>query len=471
MQWAYVTEDLILHGQPKRVRKLKKTKKTGTVKDLCHHLNSHMAEKVVPHLQRKQHQFKTFSDLKATADDETAIFVVDFSENFACGYHREPQSLHFGGSKGQVTLHTGVAYVKKEAVSFCTVSESYRHDPPAIWAYLTPVVEYLLSLHPQIRTIHIWSDGPSTQYRNKANFWLFSQLLPCLVPGLSTSSTWNISEAGHGKGAADAVGGTVKRTAQALVDHGTDIPSAMDFFQLLDNRTKVKMFYVNEDAIESIAKKVPELKPVKGTMALHQVGFSQEGHGNLLIRDLSCFCAATALPCDCHGARSVSVHRRPAENNEADLMLPSSYEGSEADQQPNEFSEADQQARGANEADQPASGSDQQTNEAGQQLPSSAEAAAATPANPEYLVGEWCIVLYDGKLYPGQIKDADDEGILVSTLLPKGQNKFVQPMTPDDLWYVFEDVVAYISEPQKASERSRFMSVDDCVWRKVQSMI
>jgi hypothetical protein len=106
----------------------------------------------------------------------------------------------------QTTMHTGVAYIGDTTTSFCTLSSSLRHDPPAIWAYLLPVLKELQDEFPSLTTLHIWSDGPTTQYRNKINFWLFDHL----VSPIFKSSSWNFFEAGHGKGAADAIGGFFK---------------------------------------------------------------------------------------------------------------------------------------------------------------------------------------------------------------------------------------------------------------------
>ena len=80
------------------------------------------------------------------------------------------------------------------------------------------------------------------------------------------------------------------------------------------------------------------------------------------------------------------------------------------------------------------------------------------------LQGQWCIVRYDNKLYPGEISDADDEGVLVITLHPIGDNKFVKPPSPDEIWYLYENVIMYIEEPTKASGRSRFVSLESDVW-------
>ena len=50
--------------------------------------------------------------------------IVDFSENYNAKYALETQGTHFGASQVQVTLHTGVAYIRDKPVSFATISAS-----------------------------------------------------------------------------------------------------------------------------------------------------------------------------------------------------------------------------------------------------------------------------------------------------------------------------------------------------------
>lgn len=47
-------------------------------------------------------------------------------------------------------------------------------------------------------------------------------------------ATWNFHESGHGKGAPDGVGGTLKRTANRKVLHGRDIKDAISFKETLE---------------------------------------------------------------------------------------------------------------------------------------------------------------------------------------------------------------------------------------------
>lgn len=59
--------------------------------------------------------------------------------------------------------------------------------------------------YPTIDTVHFFSDGPTTQYRQKKNFYLFSQIHDYGF----IHATWSYFEAAHGKGAADGVGGAI----------------------------------------------------------------------------------------------------------------------------------------------------------------------------------------------------------------------------------------------------------------------
>ncbi len=112
-------------------------------------------------------------------------------------------------------------------VSFCTVSPSRNKGPPAIWKHLSPVLDYIQSTHPEVSTIHFYSDGPCTQYKQQGNLFLFCTEL--FRRGF-TAGTWNFFEASHGKGAPDGVGGALKRRADCLVSKGTDIPDAAALF-------------------------------------------------------------------------------------------------------------------------------------------------------------------------------------------------------------------------------------------------
>ncbi|KAJ8355257.1 hypothetical protein AAFF_G00078390, partial [Aldrovandia affinis] len=148
-----------------------------------------------------------------------------------------------------------------------------KHDPPAIWAQLEPVLQFLKENHPRIQKLFFISDGPTMQYRGKKNFYLLSTI-PFQMG--FTAANWSFLEAGHGKGPADGVGATMKRTADSQVARGTDIPTAKALYDTLLPLTKVKLLYVDEDQINRVSTLLPkELTTIKGALevkVMHNIG-------------------------------------------------------------------------------------------------------------------------------------------------------------------------------------------------------
>lgn len=198
------------------------------------------------------------------------ILHLDFSENYLCKYGNEIQSVQYGDSHQQATLHTVVAYTTQGVMSICSLSASMRHDPAAIWAHTNKVLHFLKEQNPGLTALHVVSDGPTTQYRSKKNFFLLSTL-PFEMGW--TKVTWNFMEAGHGKGPADGVGAAVKQKADRMVAMGKDISSPKTLFnELLASKTNIKLFFIENEEIDTIDSLLPDdLQTVRGTMTIHQV--------------------------------------------------------------------------------------------------------------------------------------------------------------------------------------------------------
>lgn len=140
-----------------------KTEMEGTVQDLVKIVNNQMPifKKHICNIYRQYQEYKTC--ITNLENNEAAIHI-DFSENYQCKHYEEVQSMHFGSAKAQITLHTGVLYMKAEkAISFCSISPSNLHNPESIWAHLDPVLNFLRSKYPNITVVHFFSDGPTTQ--------------------------------------------------------------------------------------------------------------------------------------------------------------------------------------------------------------------------------------------------------------------------------------------------------------------
>ena len=240
--------------------------------------------------------------MKSTLADNEAIIHVDFSENYQCGYAREVQSADFGVAKAHVTLHTGVLYTSKRSISFTSISDNKRHDAHAVWAHLTPVLAYLRNdVDSRIQCLHFESDSPSGQYRNRSNAYLMSTI-PFNM-GYSDIS-WNYYEAGHGKGAPDAVGAAMKRNADVLVSHGRDVLNARNLYDELSPSTSIKLFLVTDEDIAEIDKLVPSsIPPAPGLMNVHQMKCAVDDIIDLF--RLSCVCSRCNTECTCTPVRTV----------------------------------------------------------------------------------------------------------------------------------------------------------------------
>ena len=173
-QWKSTTEDLSSRRDETRpaVRTLRFHKKTVvcTFEDLVDDLTAELAHAGIRHVITYRYQSKKIYYLKSKLMANPALFHIDYSEKYACNFAVEPQSMHFGSSKQQATIHDEVMYVNV----LCS---------------------------PQVTELYFMSDGPTTQYRNRANFYFISSLPTPLYPQIQRV-TWLFS----GKDAPDGVG-------------------------------------------------------------------------------------------------------------------------------------------------------------------------------------------------------------------------------------------------------------------------
>ncbi|KAK3108762.1 hypothetical protein FSP39_015119 [Pinctada imbricata] len=273
-QWKSVKEKRTMKDkEEKEIVLTVKKDEYGTLNELVD-----LFEEQFPRYQRHMfnviNQYKHYKVLKENPGSTECFCHVDFAENYAGKMTSEIQSMHFGASKPQITIHTGFYTVggKKDIVTFCGVSDSLQHDPSSIWAFLKPILRSIKQKHPHIDTIHFFSDGLTFQYRQKANFFLLSTEI--FNEGFS-KATWNFHEAGHGKGIPDGIGGTLKRSADLTIRQGkVDIMNAQQFIDAFTpSSTSIYLYKVDQSDIDTVGESLKNvnLKTVPGTMKLHQV--------------------------------------------------------------------------------------------------------------------------------------------------------------------------------------------------------
>ncbi|CAB3256475.1 unnamed protein product [Arctia plantaginis] len=296
-------------NERKTTKKIMKSEKTGLLIDLVQAFTQEMF-KFKKHAYNIHHQYIEHQRCIKNLDDNTVTIHIDFSENYATKLSTEIQAMHFGASRNQITLHTGLIYSNRDTLPFCSISANNYHGPEAIWEHLKPVLNYTKDQYPTVETVHFFSDGATSQYRQKKNFYLFAKYTRMY----GFRATWNFFEASHGKGAADGIGGTIKRKMDSLVAYGSDITNAESAFELLKNSgIKIKLFYIPEDTIQM---QIMELIPVPGTMTLHQV-INTNSENTILYRSLSCFCPqAETKPgfCNCLDLQQATLTKQATDS-------------------------------------------------------------------------------------------------------------------------------------------------------------
>ena len=296
-EWTTSNQDYTKDGQTKTAKITAKSIIRGTLKELKEKFNNNVCTDLARHVYIIRHQFRAYQSLKRSLQANEAVLHIDFSENYMCKNAAEIQSAHFGASNRQASIHTGVLYRTDGLQSFATISASWRHDPSAIWSHLHPVLSELRQTRPEVTDLHFFSDGPTPQYRNKQNFFLISTQVYKM--GFLTAS-WNFFESGHGKGAPDAIGGTLKRQADSMVNLGFDIPDATTLFNALNKEeSQIKLYFVEESSINMMdAGCSTSVKTIPGTMKMHQLFTDAELR--IAYRNLSCFCTRPTI-CSCYG--------------------------------------------------------------------------------------------------------------------------------------------------------------------------
>ena len=259
--WRAVNEE----GRDGKLRrKTAKTRIHCSAHEMVTEFSDVMLLPYMKHLAFIAHQYKAMKWLKdsVSKDPNSVLLHVDFSENFQCKYFNEIQSIHFGGNRMQISLHTGVLYSQENPMSFCTISPDLSHDPVAILKHLEPI----LLQHKNVENLHFQSDSPSSQYRNKFMFRVIIKSIIPMFPNLK-KLTWNFSESAHGKGAPDGVGATVKRTCDRVVSYGVqDVANFDQFTDLVQKEINGVQIHVVDARDKNLRKSVTkEAIAVKGT--------------------------------------------------------------------------------------------------------------------------------------------------------------------------------------------------------------
>ena len=129
--------------------------------------------------------------------------------------------------------------------SAVVISDDLHHCKDSIIVFTDNILQNIVK--PQdhnITKLHLWSDGPNNQFKNK----IIAVGLHWLESRFNVSKVWNFFATSHGKGPVDVIGGTVKRlVSNQIIRRVGHVNDAESFFNsLVKCNTKIKPFYIKQ---------------------------------------------------------------------------------------------------------------------------------------------------------------------------------------------------------------------------------
>ena len=139
--------------------------------------------------------------------------------------------------------------------------------------------EFVKSANPSVEAVDVFSDGPSSQFKNK----YIVHFLSGVKKSTRLSVKWHYFATSHGKGAVDGVGGTVKRAVlnTVLKRQVPTVQSAASFSEVASGVCKLatKICLINHADIqkEAPAFKFQDAPAVPGISKAHCLQPREDG--------------------------------------------------------------------------------------------------------------------------------------------------------------------------------------------------
>ena len=259
----------------KVIKRMKKIWKEGTISNVVESLQQKLPT-FLEHVYIKTQQSKYFDEKLANLSEKEAVVQVDFAENYTCKHQDEIQTAHW--NQEQVTIFTVAVWIKSSAdgekvcESHAIVSDETTHDKKAVAVFMFQVFEkFIKEKHSDIKQVYVFSDGPSSQFKNKyiANFiHILNKIGPI---------QWNYFATSHGKGVVDGIGGTIKRMVwNAVMSRKAAVVDAQSFVEVASGISRsVNISLVDKKEIQYISDSIglekcfSKAKPLPGISRFH----------------------------------------------------------------------------------------------------------------------------------------------------------------------------------------------------------
>ncbi|CRK89881.1 CLUMA_CG003608, isoform A [Clunio marinus] len=203
-----------------------------------------MKVKFLLHVLVKRNQAACLESYRQQAKSEdatTAVLHVDWSQSYQCLQQDEIYAAYWERKKHRVSIFTAMMWHRGEK-SMAVALDSQDHTKKTV----IPCLDKLFSeeIPTTATTVHIFSDNAPGQFKNKYTM----AVLPALEKKHNKKIVWHYLAAQHGKGAADGIGGGLKRAARNRSKTGATISDAKTFVKNQSPLSKVALKLIVDDS-------------------------------------------------------------------------------------------------------------------------------------------------------------------------------------------------------------------------------
>ncbi|XP_050500497.1 uncharacterized protein LOC126880583 isoform X1 [Diabrotica virgifera virgifera] len=404
----------------------KQVEHSGTVKDVICEIKKQLPTFRV-HCYIKNVQSEEFEARRLENNPKSGTLQIDFAENFSLISQDEIQSAHW--SHQQVTLFTACVWTGSATSSYTIVSDDLSHQKLSIKVFLYRIIEDILKRFPNLEKLSIFSDGPSSQFKNKYT----AGLLCSMQKHFKIDFDWLFFATSHGKGSVDAIGGAIKhRVWIKIKSRQRTISNPFEFYECAKEEIKgTHIIFLPEEDVQNHAqemeKKWADIKSIPDIRQCHY--FMPYDSTSILV-------ARTA--------KSLMTKHIISKEAEEDLSR-------QLDLKQRRLRYEDVYSSSDSDDDKMCT-------------------PTALPVGEETVVGSWVGVIYDSQWYPGIVENKSEKDITVSFMARVGQ-RFFWPSKPDIQTLHHVNIMCRIKEPPHPVSNRHFeingVSLYDEIFKKL----
>jgi hypothetical protein len=227
----------------------------------------------VTHHHTKLVQAAAFEQAKRNSSHQNIVVQIDWAENYTCQWQDEVQAAHW--HQRQISVFTTCFWLgENNRQCLVVISDNLVHDKETSSTSLALALERLLPPVSERQSLHIFSDGPTSQFKNR---YMLAMLATFSKTFSFEQVQWSFFAASHGKGPVDGIGAVAKRLVwQAVRNRETLVNNAASFVATLEKNTKtLNVIHATEEEVNRVSAQLTlvdvfgEAPPVSGILLDH----------------------------------------------------------------------------------------------------------------------------------------------------------------------------------------------------------